>query len=180
MKILETDRLTLRLWQKTDASDMYEYAKDPQVGPSAGWPPHENIETSKEIIDDFIKAKEVYAIVLKQENKVIGSIGIHDRKPDNAPENLKQREIGYVLNPKYWGQGITPEAVKHVIKHGFEELNLDIIWCAHFITNENSKRVIEKCGFNYRFTENKTLPLLEDKEVESVNYSITKEEYANN
>ena len=63
------------------------------------------------------------------------------------------------------------------LKHGFEELKLDLIWCSHFSFNENSKRVIEKSGFNYRFTENKTFPLLDDKEVENIYYNITKEEY---
>jgi len=177
MKTLETDRLILRLWQETDVNDMYEYAIDPRVGPSAGWPVHENIETSKNIVNGFIKDKDVYAIVLKSENKVVGSLGLHDRKPDKAPENLKQREIGYVLNPKYWGLGIIPEAVKCVLRHGFEDLDLDLVWCAHFSSNENSKRVIDKCGFNYQFTENRTLKLIKDKEVESLNYSITRGEY---
>lgn len=177
MKILETERLILRLWQETDASDMFEYASDPRVGPNAGWPVHENIETSKRIIDGFIKKKDVYAIVLKSENKVIGSLGVHDRTPDESVMNLKQREIGYVLNPQYWGQGIMPEAVKCVIKYGFEELALDLIWCCHFDFNENSKRVIEKCGFNHQFTRNKTLPLLDDKEVANHCYHIMKEEH---
>ena len=177
MKTLETDRLILRLWQETDASDLFEYASDDRVGPSAGWPVHENIETSKTIIDSFIKDNDVYAIVLKLENKVIGGIGLHDRKPEASLESLMQREVGYVLNPKYWGRGIVPEAVKVVLEYGFEELNLDLIWCGYFSFNENSKRVIEKCGFNYRFTENKTLALLDNREVEKLNYSITRDEY---
>jgi len=177
MKTLETKRLILRLWQKTDVNDMFEYASDPRVGPNAGWPVHENINMSKMIVNNFIKAGDVYAIVLKSENKVIGSLGLHERKPDKSADNLKQKEIGYVLNPKFWGQSIVPEAVKRVIKHGFEELNLDLIWCGYFSFNENSKRVVQKCGFNYRFTVNKTLPLLEDKKVENHYYSITKEEY---
>ena len=177
MKTLETDRLILRLWKETDVDDLFEYAKDVRVGPNAGWPPHENIETSKRIVSGFIKENEVYAIVLKSENKVIGSLGVHDRKPDEALADLQQREIGYVLNPNYWGSGIMPEAVKCVIKHGFEALDLELIWCCHYDFNENSKRVIEKCGFSYRFSNSKTLPLLGDKEVENLCYSILKEEY---
>ena len=176
MKTLETDRLILWAWQETDAYDMFEYATDERVGPSAGWPVHENIETSKRIVDNFIKDNDVYAIVLKPANKVIGSLGLHDRRPDKSLENLNQREVGYVLNPKYWGQGIVPEAVKRVIKHGFKDLDLDLIWCAHFSFNEKSKRVIEKCGFNYRFSRNQTHPLT-GKEYEHLFYNITKEEY---
>ena len=177
MKTLETERLILRLWQETDVNDMFEYASDERVGPNAGWPVHENIETSKMIIDSFINDGDVYAIVLKSENKVIGSLGLHDRKPDESFTSLNQKEIGYVLNPKYWGRAIVPEAVKRVFKHGFEELDLDLIWCGYFDFNEKSKRVVEKCGFNYRFTKTKTLPLLGNKEVEELYYNIMKEEY---
>jgi len=180
MKKLETERLILRLWQETDVDDMFEYASDAQVGPNAGWPVHENLETSNRIIKNFITNGDVYAIVLKSENKVIGSLGVHERYPDESLKDLKQREIGYVLNPKYWGRGIMPEAVKHVIKHCFEELNLDLIWCGYFSFNEKSKSVVHKCGFNYRFIENRTLPLLDNKEVEELYYSITRGEYFNN
>ncbi|MFV8828999.1 GNAT family N-acetyltransferase [Alkalihalobacterium sp. APHAB7] len=64
-------------------------------------------------------------------------MGLHDRKPDHNLVRLKQKEIGYVLNPEYWGRGIIPEAVKSLIKYGFNELNLDLIWCAHFNFNHN-------------------------------------------
>ena len=40
MKTMETGRLTLRTWQLDDLNDLHEYAKDPQVGPMAGWKPH--------------------------------------------------------------------------------------------------------------------------------------------
>lgn len=179
MKTLETERLTLRLWKETDIDDLFEYASDVRVGPNAGWPPHENIETSQRIIDGFIKGNEVYAIVLKSENKVIGSLGIHDRKPDKSLEHLSQREVGYVLNPNYWGKGLMPEAVKCVIKHCFEELKLDLIWCGYFDFNENSKRVVEKCGFNYQFTTNKKLSQLDNQETKMLHYNITKEVFLN-
>ncbi|AOR24148.1 GNAT family N-acetyltransferase [Clostridium taeniosporum] len=177
MKTLITERLILREWEKTDSKDLYEYAKNELVGPSAGWPPHKNEEESKEIIKMFIKNNDTYAIVLKSENKVIGGIGLHDRKPDNTVIELKQKEIGYVLNPKYWGKGIVPEAINRLIKYCFNELNLDLIWCGHFDFNNNSKRVIEKCGFKYKFRKNKKLKLLDDKEVTTLYYCILKSEY---
>jgi len=177
MKMLITDRLVLREWKETDSKDLYEYAKSELVGPNAGWPPHKNEEESKEIIKMFINNGDTYAIVLKSENKVIGGIGLHDRNPDNNLAELNQKEIGYVLNPKYWGQGIIPEAVKFLIKYAFDELNLDLIWCGYFDFNTNSKRVNEKCGFKYRFRKNEKLKLLDDKEVITLYYSIFKSEY---
>lgn len=174
MKELVTERLILREWQQKDSKDLYEYARNELVGPSAGWPPHKNEEESKEIIEMFIKDEDTYAIVLESENKVIGSIGLHDRKPDHTITDLKQREIGYVLNPKYWGKNIVPEAVNELIKYSFTELELDLIWCGHFDFNGNSKRVVEKCGFRYKFTKNEKLKFLENKEVTTLYYCIYK------
>lgn len=177
MENLITERLVLRKWKETDSKDLYEYAKTELVGPNAGWTPHENEEESKAIIEMFIKNGDSYAIVLKEENKVIGGIGIHNRRPDNTILDLNQREIGYVLNPKYWGRGIVPEAVNRLIKYGFEELNLDLIWCGHYDFNAKSKRVVEKCNFKYKFQKDEKLSLLNNKEVTTLYYNILKEDY---
>lgn len=177
MKELSTDRLILRDWIEDDSKDMYEYSTSELVGPNAGWAPHKNEEDSKEIIKMFREKDDTYAIVLKSENKVIGSIGLHESKPDASLSNLKQREIGYVLNPKYWGREIVPEAVNRVLEYGFKELELDIIWCGHFDFNHNSKRVNEKCGFKYRFSKNELLKALDDKDVTVLYYSIYKSQY---
>ncbi|MCM3024450.1 GNAT family N-acetyltransferase [Heyndrickxia ginsengihumi] len=121
MEPLKTDRLIIRNWKLSDSTDLYEYAKSELVGPNAGWAPHKNEEESKEAINSFIENEDTYAIVLKNENKMIGSIGLHSRKPDDSLADLKQREIGYVLHPQYWGKEIMPEAVKRIIHYGFIE-----------------------------------------------------------
>nr|WP_300005853.1 GNAT family N-acetyltransferase [Tissierella sp.] len=177
MKTLTTKRLILRQWQVTDLDDLYEYAKSDLVGPNAGWAMHKSKEESKEIIEMFIKSGEIYAIVLKEEDKVIGSIGLHDRKSDISIKEMDQREVGYVLNPNYWGKGIMPEAVDRVVEYGFKELYLDLITCCHYDFNNNSKRVIEKCGFKYKFEKKEKLKALDDKEVTTLCYIISKEDY---
>lgn len=177
MEELISNRLILRQWQESDSADLYEYAKSNLVGPSAGWPPHKDENESKEKIKIFICNSDTYAIVLKSENKVIGGIGLHRRKPDINLANLAQREIGYVLNPKYWGNSYVPEAVNCLVDYGFNKLNLDIIWCGHYDFNNNSKRVNEKCGFKYRFTRKERLKLLDNKEINILYYSILKSEY---
>lgn len=177
MQRLETDRLILRAWRESDSKDMFEYASSDLVGPNAGWKPHKDENESKEIIKMFIANDDVYAIELKSENKVIGGIGIHKRTPDDRLKEFTQREIGYVLNPKYWGNGYIPEAVRCVINYGFEEMNLDLIWCAHYDFNEKSKRVNEKCGFIYKFNRNEKLELLDNKEVNVLYYNLTRNDY---
>lgn len=177
MNEIITERLIIRPWNINDSRDLYEYAKSELVGPNAGWKPHKSEDESKEIINMFIKNKDSYAIYLKEEDKVIGGIGLHNTKPDNSLEDLKQREIGYVLNPKYWGNNYVPEAVKALIKYGFTEMDLDLIWCGHYDFNNRSKRVIEKCGFKYKFTKREKLERLDNVEVNELYYSIFKDEY---
>lgn len=174
---IETKRLIIRPWKISDYKDLYEYAKSDLVGPNAGWKPHTSEDESKEIIYKFIENNDSYAIVLKEENKVIGSCGLHDRKPDEKLKELKQKEIGYVLNPKYWGNEYMPEAVCGLLDYGFNKLKLDLIWCGHFDFNNNSKRVIEKCGFNHRFTCKRVLEQLDNKEVNELYYNIFRSEY---
>lgn len=178
MKTLETKRLILRLWQDSDLEDLYEYASKEGVGENAGWPKHNSIEDSKEVLDMFISLKDVYAILYKENNKVIGSVGIHDRTKDEYSSKT-QKEIGYVLSKSYWGQGLMSEAVKEVIKYCFNDLNIDILWCGHFDFNERSKRVVEKSGFKFYKTEIYEAKKL-NKTFNSLRYILTKEDYYQN
>ncbi|MDF2984557.1 MAG: hypothetical protein K0R50_67 [Eubacterium sp.] len=174
MKILETDRLILRPWKPEDLNDFYEYAKNPNVGPAAGWPPHKNKEISEKILQDFIEDDEVRAVVLKENSKVIGSLGVHQ---DAKRIGINARMIGYVLSENYWGKGLISEAVKEVLRHLFEDEKLDIVSCYHFPFNSRSKRVIEKCGFKYEGTLRSACKIYDGKVYDDVCYSITKEDY---
>ncbi|XPV69816.1 MAG: GNAT family N-acetyltransferase [Halarcobacter sp.] len=177
---IETKRLLLRNWVTSDYKDLYEYGKNKLVGPNAGWPVHKSENDSKKIIEMFIKDDDVLAIVLKSENKVIGTIGLHLCLSDENCIKLNQKEIGFALNPDYWGNGYIPEAVNGLLEIGFKKMNLDLIWCSHFEENEKSKRVNEKCGFYYKFKKEKLLNLLNNKKVTSWYYNISKEQYLNN
>ena len=147
--VLTTDRLTLRPWRESDLNDFYEYASVDGVGQMAGWNPHRNVEESKMILFHFIEGKHVFA--LEHQGKVIGSLGIEEYSEENYPELdvLQGREIGYVLSKDYWGQGLMPEAAKAVIDWLFNEIQLDFIIVGHFDRNTQSRRVVEKCGFQY-------------------------------
>ena len=147
--VLTTARLTLRPWRESDLPDFYEYASVDGVGQMAGWNPHRNVEESKMILSRFIEGKHVFA--LEYNGKVIGSLGIEEYRENNYPEldRLLGREIGYVLSKAYWGQGLMPEAVQAVIHWLFSEEKLDFIIIGHFDWNRQSRRVIEKCGFQY-------------------------------
>lgn len=147
-----TQRLLLRPWQESDAESLYEYAKDPSVGPIAGWPVHSSVENSREIIRDVLSADETYAVCLREDGRAIGSIGLMIGKASNLNLPDTEGEIGYWIGVPFWGQGLIPEAVNKLLCHGFEDLKLDKIWCGYFEGNSKSRRVQEKCGFIYHHT----------------------------
>ncbi|NMB95511.1 MAG: GNAT family N-acetyltransferase [Clostridiaceae bacterium] len=148
---IETDRLILRAWKETDINDFYEYASVDGVGEMAGWKHHDSIEVSREMLQSFISEKNVFAIVYKENNKVIGSLGLHESWANDESDyaHLKIKEIGYVLSKAYWGRGLMPEAVTAVIRFCFDKCKLDALTVSHFSSNNQSKRVIEKCGFTF-------------------------------
>ena len=146
---INTDRLVLRPWQPEDLDDLYEYARVDGVGQMAGWLPHENREKSLQILDIFIREKKTFALELKENGKVIGSLGIEELDPQSAAEEKMGREIGYVLSEAYWGRGLMPEAVRAVIAYCFDTLHYDFMTCGHFVWNNQSRRVIEKSGFTF-------------------------------
>lgn len=149
---LETERLILRPWNEDDAEELYRYAKDPDIGPVAGWPPHTSVENSREIIRDVLSAPETYAVVLKETGKPIGSVGLLFGENGTAPLPEGEAELGYWIGKPYWGRGLIPEASCEVIRHGFEDLGLSGLWCGHYDGNAKSQRVQEKCGFTHHHT----------------------------
>ena len=145
--VLKTGRLILRPWKQEDLDDFFAYASVDGVGQMAGWCPHQSKADSQQILDSFITKKRTFA--LEYQGKVIGSLGIEEYDEQKFPElaEVQCREIGYVLAKDYWGRGLMPEAVKEVIRYLFEEVGLDVILCGHFLSNRQSQRVQEKCGF---------------------------------
>ena len=147
--VFETDRLILRPWHVSDAGECYRYAKDPLVGPVAGWPAHTDIQNSLQVIRDILSAKETYAIVLRETGLPVGSVGLHH---NDLAEKEDEAELGYWLGVPYWGRGIVPEAAGEALRHAFEDLGLRRVWCGYYDGNEKSRRVQEKLGFKYQWT----------------------------
>ena len=166
---LQTKRLLLRAWKESDAEALYKYARNPNVGPIAGWPPHTSVENSREIIKAVLSAPETYAVVLKETGEAVGSIGIMTARSEIKSAQMADNEceIGYWIGEPYWGQGLIPEAVNELLWYAFEDLGKTTVWCGYYDGNEKSKRVQEKCGFVYSHTEeNKPVPLLNEVRTE--------------
>ena len=148
--IIETKRLLLRPVAESDDGDIFAYAKEENVGPNAGWKPHQNIQETREIMRQlFLGQEDVFAMVYRQQGQVIGTIGlVADPKRDNE----RSRMLGYAMSERFWGQGLMPEAVRAVIRYGFEQLNLELIAAYCYPHNHRSQAVLRKCGFLYEGT----------------------------
>lgn len=166
---LETERLILRYWRESDTKDLYEEAKDPRIGPMAGWPPHTSEKESLNIIKNILSKPYSYAVVLKNIKKVIGSISLFIGEDSSKEIGDDEGEIGYWVGFSHWGKGLIPEATNELIRYSFEELNLEKLWCGYFDGNNNSKRVQEKCGFTYHHTKkNVPWPLIDQIKTEHI------------
>ena len=103
--ILTTKRLILRPWLETDAESLYKYAKDPDIGIPAGWPPHKSVEESLDIIKNVLRGKESYAICEKENKEAIGAIALKLNGNTDMTERADECELGYWLGKPFWGRG---------------------------------------------------------------------------
>ena len=177
---METERLILRPWNEADADDLYLYAKDPAVGPIAGWPPHKNVAESLKVIKTVFSAPETYAVVLKATGKPVGCVGLMTGRHSNLQLPDNECEIGYWIGVPYWGRGLIPEAVRCLQHRAFTELGMEKIWCGYFEGNHKSRRVQEKCGFSHHHTiSNVYNEATNDKQAEHIS-CLTKEQWSLN
>ena len=149
--ILQTERLILRPWQEEDAQALYAYAKDPEVGPPAGWPPHTDVENSRQILQTVLMKPEIYAVCQKDDIP-IGSIGLHLKGSTDMTDREDECELGYWIGKPFWGQGLIPEAARALLCHAFRDLGMRGVWCGYYEGNEKSRKVQRKLGFLYRYT----------------------------
>ncbi|MEY8308370.1 GNAT family N-acetyltransferase [Erysipelotrichaceae bacterium 51-3] len=167
--IITTPRLILRPWKEEDAPVLYKLAKDPDVGPAAGWPAHQDEKESLRIIQTVFSKPENYAICLKENNQPIGAISLLSSRNDHIyPEG--ECEIGFWIGKPYWGHGYVIEASKALLAHGFEQLGMKTIWCGHYVNNAKSARAQQKIGFVFDHTvDHMPVPLLNEYRDEIIN-----------
>lgn len=174
---LKTERLILRPWRETDAESLYKYAKNPNVGPIAGWPSHKSIDESLNIIKNVFCGCECYDVCLNTDDIAIGCIELKLKENTYMTERDDECELGYWQGQEFWGKGLIPEAARELIRHGFEDLNMNIIWCGYYDGNLKSRRVQEKVGFIYHHTRKDVpVPLMYENRTEHINY-MTREQW---
>lgn len=143
---VEGDNLFLKLFSNDDREDFYEYTLTPGLLEMTGWFHHKNIREANKTLSKLIENKNVFAIILKNENKVIGHISVSEEDDEELPDKHVV-EIGFVISKKYWNHGYATEAARLIINYCFNELNIDSIIGGHLENNMQSKSVLMKIGF---------------------------------
>lgn len=177
LPVIETERLILRGRRLSDAEDIFAFAKLAEVTYPAGFPPVATIEGEIHYLDTIYpenlkkeKLPSGYGITLKDQDKVIGSIDFNHRHENDV------FEMGYLLHPDYWGQGIVPEAAEALLEYGFTKLHLHKIELACYSYNKQSQAVADKLGFTLeaRIRDRKDA---QDKRCDDLRYGILKTEW---
>lgn len=143
---IETPRLFLRKMTMADAQDMYAYSKDPEVSRHVLWDAHRSVNESKGYLRYIMRQyrnnePSSWGIEHKESGHLIGTIGYMWWNREN-----RSAEVGYSLSRKHWNQGLMTEALRAVLRFGFEDMNLHRIEAQHETTNPASGKVMEKVG----------------------------------
>lgn len=148
--ILDLGEIYLRAIELSDYKDMFEYGSDEEVTKMLTWNTFKTEEEVTQVINNVFMTRpangipSAYVIVLKDENKMIGTCDFSKINHDKS-----EGEIGYALNRTYWGRGYMTISCKALIDFGFDYLGLKRINIRHLKENIGSQRVIEKCGFEF-------------------------------
>ena len=147
--IIQTGRLRFRPWAEADAEVLFKYASDPDVGPRAGWPPHQSVEESLRTIREIFTNDRTWALELKETGEPIGCMGYYPYGESNIGIGENDVELGYWIAKPFWNRGLCTEALRAMIDWCFNEKGFRTLWCDYFVDNPASGRVMEKCGFVY-------------------------------
>ncbi|MCE7999247.1 MAG: GNAT family N-acetyltransferase [Rhodobiaceae bacterium] len=147
---IETERLCLREFCRSDADALHAYASQEEVTRYLMWGPNDR-QASETQLSSFIEAaaaqpRTVYelALSLRADGRVIGALCLYlDDASDQEPTGA---ELGFVLHSDFWGQGMATEAAKALLSHGRSELDLAHVWATCDARNQGSIGVLEKIG----------------------------------
>ncbi|MGK7369659.1 MAG: GNAT family N-acetyltransferase, partial [Candidatus Halalkalibacterium sp. M3_1C_030] len=143
---METERLLLRPFKAGDAPAIQNLAGSVEIARNTFIPHPYKEGMAEEFIDQSkMKAESGewanFAVILKKEDILIGSIGYKD-----IDSKHNRAELGYWIGKPYWGKGYATEAVVKLIQFGFEHLKLHRVYATPFGSNTASQKVLEKAG----------------------------------
>ncbi len=148
-RYIESERLLIRRLERRDYRDMYEYARLSEVTRYLLWNPHPSPDYTRNYIMSIQKCYKSgeyfdYAVILKCEQKMIGTCGFTKIDADN-----NSAEVGYVLNPAYHKKGYATEALIALMRFGINDMGINRIEAKYMVGNDESRKVMERCGMRF-------------------------------
>jgi RimJ/RimL family protein N-acetyltransferase len=140
--VLKTKRLILRPPRPEDAEILTSLANDVRIAANTLYIPHpyRRVDAENFILASNQMRHEPTFLVGLEDGQVVGACGIGCRE---------QPELGYWLAAPHWGQGYATEAARAVIDYAFGDLGHQGLQAGARVTNAASRRVLEKCGFQW-------------------------------
>lgn len=169
--MIETERLLLRAFKATDLNDMNEFCSQPQIE-TVGWSAHKSIAETEKVLAQWAANDNIFAIVYKQTDKVIGYIAVHEDSEDGRADT---KELGFAMNNEYRRHGFMQEAVTAVLDYLFAH-GIEYVWACCIWDNTPSKSLIEKLRFQF-IGEGNFFSLALNKEVPSLEYRMSKSDW---
>jgi ribosomal-protein-alanine N-acetyltransferase len=147
--------IKLRPWHIDDLETLVSIANNQNIAKYMAdvFPYPYTQEKGKSFIEFATSSPTACIFSITIDNKPVGSVGLH-LQTDILRKNA---EIGYWLAEDYWGKGIVTNAIKQIVKYGFENLDIVRIFARIYGTNIPSQKVVEKCGFKLEGKYDKTL-----------------------
>lgn len=144
--VLHTPRLQLRKLQVEDVPSLIEYANNKKISDNIINIPHPYQEPDAVFRISYVfqgfrhKTRYVFAIILKEQGTLIGEISLH------LGDGRHIAELGYWVGEPFWNKGIATEAIKAVLRFGFDKLDLGRVYATCHAGNAASGKVLLKNG----------------------------------
>lgn len=140
--VLETERLILRAPRLEDANTIAALANDRRIAENTKRMPHPYRLADAEAWIGAGRRRGERNFLITSSGAVLGACGLERRGEEEA-------ELGYWLGVDHWGQGFATEAARALIDHAFDALGHDAIQAGARVSNPASRRLLEKCGFQW-------------------------------
>ena len=137
--------IILRKWNEGDLADLVRYANNNNIAKwlTNGFPHPYTQDDAKAFLSSIADDNPTKVFAIEVNREAVGSIGIFPQ----SDVHEKNAEMGYWLAEAYWGQGIMVKAIQEIVAYGFRTFDIIRIFARPFSGNLNSRKVLQKAGF---------------------------------
>lgn len=174
---ITTDRLTLREISPDDAEDVFQFRSDLDVQRYNTRPMRSVIEAQVLVstMHNWYRLGQAiqWGITVRGDDRVVGICGLHDWTPQ-----YQRALVGYDLAREHWGRGYAHEAMREVVRIGFEQLLLTHIEAVTVVENRRSVRLLERLGFSRKGLRRERSPVADGAFRDNAIYGLSRDGYS--